>query len=150
MSGNAIERRDLVTAGLAAGALAATTGATTAEAASPARLTLHVLDVESGRPAGNLHVDLSALDGQTHRLIKTVTTAASGRPDQPLLEGDALKVGEYELLLHVAEYYSALGVKLANPPFLNRIPIRFSVAEAAAYHIPVLLTPWSYSTYRGS
>ena len=131
-------------------ALAATTGAANAQAVAGPRMTLHVLDVYSGKPAKNVQVDLSVLDGQTYRLIKTVNTTANGRPEAPVLSGEECKVGEYELLFHVADYYTGLGVKLPSLPFLNKVPVRFAVFEPAAYHIPLLLTPWSYSTYRGS
>lgn len=144
-----VERRGFLGGGLAVGALAATTGAA-AEALNPHRITLHVLDVYSGKPAANVRVDLSMLDGETYRPVKTVRTTVSGRPDAPVLSGEDCKVGEYELMFHVADYYSGLGVKLPNPPFLNKVPVRFAVFEPAAYHIPLLLTPWSYSTYRGS
>jgi 5-hydroxyisourate hydrolase len=147
---DAMERRDFLTAGLAVGALAATTGAANAQAAVGPRMTLHVLDVYSGKPAKGVQVDLSVLDGQTYRLIKTVHTTANGRPEAPVLNGEECKVGEYELLFHVADYYSGLGVKLPSLPFLNKVPVRFAVFEAAPFHIPLLLTPWSYSTYRGS
>jgi 5-hydroxyisourate hydrolase len=146
-----VERRDLLIGGAAAGALAAVTSpAAAAETLDPHRITLHVLDVYSGKPGANVRVDLSVLDGQAYRLMKTVNTPVSDRPADPVLSGDDLKVGEYELLFYVADYYSGLGVKLPNPPFLNKVPVRFAVFEPAAYHIPLLLTPWSYSTYRGS
>jgi 5-hydroxyisourate hydrolase len=147
---HSVERRDLLIGGAAAGALAAVTSPAAAETLDPHRITVHVLDVYSGKPGANVRVDLSVLDGQTFRLMKTVNTTVSGRPADPVLSGDDLKVGEYELLFYVADYYSGLGVKLPNPPFLNKVPVRFAVFEPAAYHIPLLLTPWSYSTYRGS
>jgi 5-hydroxyisourate hydrolase len=146
---DAIERRGFLTAGLALGAAAAVATPARAETVGP-RLTLHCLDVYSGKPAANMTVDLSVLDGQAYRLIKTVTTTPSGRPAAPVLAGEECKVGEYELLFHVADYYSGLGVKLPSLPFLNKVPVRFAVFEPAPYHIPLLLTPWSYSTYRGS
>jgi 5-hydroxyisourate hydrolase len=147
---DAIERRDFLTAGLALGALAATTAVASAQTLPPVRMTLHVLDVYSGKPAANVRVDLSILDGENYRLIKTVNTTVNGRPEGPVLSGEECKVGEYELLFHVADYYAGLGVKLPSLPFLNKVPVRFAVFEPAAYHIPLLLTPWSYSTYRGS
>jgi 5-hydroxyisourate hydrolase len=147
---DAVERRAFLTAGLAVGALAASSGGAAAQTAVSPRMTLHALDVYSGKPAANMRVDLSVLDGQNYRLIKTVSTTVSGRPDGPVLGGEECKVGEYELLFHVADYYADLGVKLPSLPFLNKVPVRFAVFEPAAYHIPLLLTPWSYSTYRGS
>ena len=148
---NQLERRDFLKAGLAVGgALAATSTAQAQTALPPHRLTLHVLDVYSGKPGANVKVDLSVLEGETYKLLKTVQTTVSGRPETPVLANDDCKVGEYELLFHVADYYSGLGVKLPSLPFLNKVPVRFAIFEPGAYHIPLLLTPWSYSTYRGS
>jgi 5-hydroxyisourate hydrolase len=146
---DAVERRDVLMAGLAIGALATTT-ASAAQDAPPSRITLHALDVYSGKPAANMRVDVSVLDGENYKLLKSVNTTVNGRPEAPVLSGEDLKVGEYELLFHVADYYSGLGAKLPSPPFLSKVPVRFAVFEPAAYHIPLLLTPWSYSTYRGS
>jgi 5-hydroxyisourate hydrolase len=145
-----IERRSFLTAGVALGAAAAAASGAKAENLPANRITLHALDVYSGKPAAHMTVDLSVLDGAAYRLIKTVQTTPSGRPESPVLSGDDCKIGEYELLFHVADYYSSLGVKLPSRPFLNKVPVRFTVFEPAAYHIPLLLTPWSYSTYRGS
>jgi len=145
-----VERRDVLAAGFALGAVAATSTVAKAQAGVAPRMTLHVLDVYSGKPAAKVRVDLSILDGDNYRLIKTVETTANGRPEAPVLSGDECKVGEYELLFHVADYYSGIGAKLPNPAFLNKVPVRFAVFEPGAYHIPLLLTPWSYSTYRGS
>jgi 5-hydroxyisourate hydrolase len=145
-----VGRRDFLTAGLAVGAVAASGSAAGAQAAPGPRMTLHVLDVYSGKPAFKVKVDLSMLDGETYKLIKTVETTINGRPAEPVLSGADCKLGEYELLFHVADYYNTLGAKLPSLPFLNKVPVRFAVSEAAPYHIPLLLTPWSYSTYRGS
>jgi 5-hydroxyisourate hydrolase len=146
-----VERRDFLKYGLALGSAVAATTAANAQAALPAhRLTLHVLDVYSGKPGNNVRVDVSVLEGASYRLLKTVQTTPSGRPAAPVLADDDLKVGEYELLFYVDDYYSGLGVKLPNPAFLKKVPVRFSIFEPNAYHIPLLLTPWSYSTYRGS
>jgi 5-hydroxyisourate hydrolase len=83
--------------------------------------------------------------------IKTVSTNADGRTDEPLLTGDALKQGTYELRFHVADYFAAAGVPMATPAFLDIVPVRFSIADPSAnYHVPLLVSPWSYSTYRGS
>jgi 5-hydroxyisourate hydrolase len=145
-----VERRELLIGGLAASVLTAAPGPAAAETLDPYRITLHVLDVFSGKPAANVRVDLSVLNGQAYRLIKTVNTTVSGRPAAPVLSGVEIELGEYELMFHVADYYSGRGVPLPNPPFLNKVPVRFAVFELSAYHIPLLLTPWSYSTYRGS
>jgi len=110
------------------------------------RLTTHVLDTAHGRPAAGLRVDLFSLD-DGRRLMKSVTTNADGRVDAPLLEGDAFRAGEYELLFHAGDYFKTGAAR----PFLNEVPVRFGIADASQhYHVPLLLTPWSYSTYRGS
>jgi 5-hydroxyisourate hydrolase len=110
------------------------------------RLTTHVLDTARGRPAAGLRIDLFTLD-DGRRLVKSVTTNGDGRADAPLLEGDAFRAGEYELLFHAGDYFKTG----AAPPFLNDIPVRFGVADPAQhYHVPLLLSPYSYSTYRGS
>jgi 5-hydroxyisourate hydrolase len=115
------------------------------------RLTLHAIDNFHGTPGAGMVCDLSVRDGDTYRPIKTVTTAANGRPPEPLLVDDALKAGQYELLMHVEAYFAALGVTLPSPNFLSRVPIRFRIRDAGQrYHLPVLFTPWGYSYYRGS
>jgi 5-hydroxyisourate hydrolase len=108
------------------------------------KLTTHVLDTASGRPGAGIEVDLSSLVGQQWRVLKTVRTNADGRTDAPLLEGDAFRPGAYELLFHVGSYFKAQG-------FLDLVPVRFVVTEAGAhYHVPLLCSPWGYTTYRGS
>ena len=115
------------------------------------QLTTHVLDTHAGLPAAGLAIDLFAVDGDTRTLIKSVTTNADGRIDGPLLQGDAFATGVYELAFHAGDYFRARGVQLPQPPFLDRITIRFGIADASAhYHVPLLVTPFSYSTYRGS
>jgi 5-hydroxyisourate hydrolase len=115
------------------------------------RLSTHVLDTVQGGPAADVRIDLSVREGDRYRLIKTVRTNADGRTDEPLLTAEALKPGQYELVFHVAEHFARQGAKQASPPFLDQIPLRFTVADANAhYHVPLLVTPWSYSTYRGS
>ncbi len=130
--------------------LALAAAAASAATAKPPRLTLHVLDVHRGKPAANLRVDLARLTDAGATPIKTIRTLANGRTEAPLLAGDELVPGEYELLLHTADYYRGLGVRQSEPPFLRQIPIRFAVFAPEPFHIPVLITPWSYSTYRGS
>jgi len=115
------------------------------------RLTTHVLDTARGRPGAGIAVQLFAIDGERRRLLASAITNADGRTDAPLLEGDDFAVGEYELLFAVADYFRASGAELAEPAFLDRIPLRFSIADAGAhYHVPLLVSPWSYSSYRGS
>ena len=116
------------------------------------RLTTHVLNIVAGRPAGQMRIDLYSIpaDG-SGRLLKSIVTNSDGRCDSPLLEGDALQGGSYELQFHVAEYFTRMKTPQSEPPFLDVVPIRFTVAGAAAhYHVPLLVSPWSYSTYRGS
>ena len=112
------------------------------------RLTTHVLDVAAGRPAAGMVVEL--LDGAGQRL-KRATTNADGRLDAPLLEGEAFKAGSYRLQFHVASYSRVHGVELASPPFLDVVAVDFGIADRSAhYHVPLLVAPHSYTTYRGS
>ena len=114
------------------------------------RLSTHVLDTASGRPAGGVRIELSMLDGERWRRLKTVQTNAEGRTDEPLLAGDELQAGRYELLFHIGDYFGR-GAPAPVVPFLDAVPVRFAIADAGAhYHIPLLCTPWSYATYRGS
>ncbi|MFW5832476.1 MAG: hydroxyisourate hydrolase [Pseudomonadota bacterium] len=114
------------------------------------RLTTHVLDTATGCPAAGLVLHLAALQPERRQLL-TATTNADGRLDGPLLEGDALRAGTYELVFEAAAYHRRTGQKLADPPFLDEVVIRFAIADPAAhYHVPLLLSPWSYTTYRGS
>ncbi len=115
------------------------------------RLTTHVLDTARGVPGAGIAIELYRHDGASPVNIKSVTTNEDGRCDAPLLEGPALTAGTYELVFHAGAYFRGLGLALPDPPFLDLIPIRFSIAdEGAHYHVPLLLSPWSYSTYRGS
>lgn len=113
----------------------------------PAKLSTHVLDLTTGRPAAGLVIQLLRT-GRAPMLLKTVTTNADGRTDAPLLDETTMAAGSYELVFHVREYFTARGVEC---PFLDQVPIRFSITDAkAGYHVPLLVTPWAYSTYRGS
>lgn len=115
------------------------------------RLTTHVLDTASGKPAAGLSIELFVIEKDGRRAIKSVATNDDGRVDAPLLSGDALQVGVYELVFHAGDYLRGQGLPLSEPPFLDIIPIRFGIAdEAAHYHVPLLISPYSYSTYRGS
>jgi 5-hydroxyisourate hydrolase len=117
-----------------------------------AGLTTHVLDTARGQPAAGVRIDVSVVeaDGRT-RLLKTVTTNAAGRCDAPLLAAGELRVGRYELLFHVAAYFRAAGVPLSDPPFYEQVPVRFAIAEREShYHVPLLVSPYGYVTYRGS
>ena len=115
------------------------------------RISTHVLDIARGVPAQGIAVELHLVTGAERRLIAAVTTNAEGRTDAPLLEGAALTKGNYRLVFEVALYYRGLGAKLPEPPFLDRVPLRFGVADASLhYHVPLLCSPWGYTTYRGS
>jgi 5-hydroxyisourate hydrolase len=114
------------------------------------RLTTHVLDTASGLPAAGLKIALYRVSGNSHRKIKEAVTNADGRCDAPLLEGKTFQTGQYELIFFVGDYLRAAGVSLSEPAFLDQIPIRFGMAEARHYHVPLLLSPYGYSTYRGS
>ncbi|MCB1884160.1 MAG: hydroxyisourate hydrolase [Geminicoccaceae bacterium] len=116
------------------------------------RLTTHVLDTASGAPAEGLKIELFRRDGSGPALLKTVRTNGDGRVDGPLLEGGEMAAGAYELVFHVGAYYAAgPGTAVADPPFLDEVPIRFGVSDPGAhYHVPLLLAPFGYTTYRGS
>ncbi|WEX10165.1 hydroxyisourate hydrolase [Chelativorans sp. AA-79] len=114
------------------------------------RLTTHVLDTAAGRPAAGMEITLYRLDGENRTYLKTVRTNADGRCDAPLLEGSAFAPGEYELIFEVGNYLRASQVALPAPAFLDRVPIRFGISELAHYHVPLLVSPYGYSTYRGS
>lgn len=117
------------------------------------RLSTHVLDVVTGGPARGVAVELRRLspDGAAEPVARAVTNA-DGRTDAPLLAGGELRAGTYELVFHVGDYFRARGTPgLAEPPFLDQVPIRFGIADPDGhYHVPLLVSPWSYSTYRGS
>jgi 2-oxo-4-hydroxy-4-carboxy-5-ureidoimidazoline decarboxylase len=116
------------------------------------RLSTHVLDTHSGKPAAGIKVELVELSelGQS-RVVARAITNSDGRTDQPLIHGRPLPIGRYELSFRVADYFAARGAPLSDPPFLDHIPLRFAVAEPEGHlHVPLLVTPWSYATYRGS
>ena len=114
------------------------------------RLTTHVLDTVRGQPAQGVVVHLERLGPDRVDLV-TATTNADGRLDVPLLEGDTMRPGPYQLRFEAGNYHRSLGVALDDPAFLDEVVIRFAIADPAAhYHVPLLLTPWSYATYRGS
>jgi hydroxyisourate hydrolase len=117
-----------------------------------AGVTTHVLDVTSGGPAEGVRVELYELAASSERkLIADVTTNADGRTDKPLISAEQARSGRFELIFHASDYFRRRRTELADPPFLDIIPIRFGVADPKAhYHMPLLVSPWSYSTYRGS
>ncbi len=115
------------------------------------KLTTHVLDTASGRPAGGLAITLHMREGTVFKPLKTVTTNADGRCDAPLLSGAEMEAGVYELVFHAGDYLRGAGVALPDPAFLDVIPIRFGIADPDShYHVPLLISPYGYSTYRGS
>ena len=115
-------------------------------------LSTHVLDTMHGSPAGGMRVALFTTQGEQATLVKRFELNADGRnPDGPLYDHASLKVGTYRLVFDVAGSFKARGVKLPEPNFLNQVSLDFGVADASAhYHVPLLVSPWSYSTYRGS
>jgi hydroxyisourate hydrolase len=117
-----------------------------------AGVTTHVLDVTSGWPAQGVRVELYELaDGSERKLVADVTTNADGRTDKPLMSADQARAGRFELIFHVGDYFRRRRAELADPPFLEVVPIRFGVADPQEhYHVPLIVSPWSYSTYRGS
>ena len=116
-----------------------------------AGITTHVLDANSGRPVAGVRIDLSAMDGATWKLVKTVTTNADGRTDAPLVKPDDAKLGEFELVFHIDEHFHKQQDASVVQPFVDRAVVRFSVYDAKQhYHVPLLCTPGSCTTYRGS
>ena len=115
------------------------------------KLSTHVLDTVHGCPAQGVRIELYRLGQNGRSLLKTTTTNHDSHCDEPLLQNEALTEGRYELVFYTGEYFAAKGALQSSPPFLDDIPIRFAVADAAQnYHVPLVVTPWTYSTYRGS
>lgn len=117
------------------------------------RLTTHVLDTAHGRPAAGMAIELWRIDKESgqRNLLKTLRTNEDGRASAPLLAEGELAVGTYELVFMVGEYFDRHGATTATPPFLDKVPVRFGVANPDAhYHVPLLASPWAYTTYRGS
>ncbi len=115
-----------------------------------AKLSTHVLDTAAGRPAAGVSIELWRKSGSEWELVTTTQTNADGRTDSPLLSGEQVRTGEYRLVFDVASYYRAQGHPDAGA-FLTEVPLAFRIPDAAAgYHVPLLVSPWSYTTYRGS
>ena len=122
-----------------------------AQATGMPGLTTHMLDVASGKPAEGVRIDFAVLDSDVYRPIRTVHTNADGRNSEPLLTAETMKVGQYQLVFHIADYFTKLGTVLSNPPFLDQAVIQFGIADAMShYHVPLLASPWTYTTSRGS
>lgn len=117
-----------------------------------AGLTTHVLDTARGRPAEGVEVELFELDADGGRTrLAVVRTNAHGRTDKPLIAPEAARVGTFELVFRIGGYFAGQRAPVADPPFLSDVPIRFSIADPQAhYHVPLVVSPWGYSTYRGS
>lgn len=115
------------------------------------RLSTHVLDTYAGRPAVGMAIELHEIVGDRHHRLAATVTNADGRTDQPLIAGRPLPIGRYELRFAVGDHFRRKGIEVGDPPFLDIVPLRFSIAEPEGHHhVPLLCTPWSYSTYRGS
>ena len=115
------------------------------------KLSTHVLDTAHGKPAADLRLELYELNGNFRQLVMAAMTNQDGRTDALLLSPEAMHVGTFELLFYVGDYFERLGLDLPNPKFLDVVPIRFSIFDKKQnYHVPLLVSPYSYSTYRGS
>lgn len=113
-------------------------------------LTTHVLDTARGRPAEGLRIALHRLDGETREALAEMRTNADGRTDRPILPEAGFATGTYELTFHCGDYLARTHPAADGPAFLDVVPLRFVMAEAAHYHVPLLLSPYGYTTYRGS
>jgi 5-hydroxyisourate hydrolase len=117
----------------------------------PAKLSTHVLDTAHGGPAAGMKIELWSLDGVERSLVAEARTNSDGRTDLPLLAADEMKVGQYEILFFVGDYFAAKSLAMPKIRFLDKVPVRFGIADAGtSYHVPLLVSPWAYSTYRGS
>ena len=115
-----------------------------------AKLTTHVLDVYSGKPGKNIKVELFFLNGKDREVINSLILNNDGRSDKPLAEEDKFKLGKYELVFYIGDYFKEI-IKSEKQPFLDDVVVRFNISNNKEnYHVPLLVTPWSYSTYRGS
>ena len=117
----------------------------------PAKLSTHVLDTTHGCPASGMKIELGSLDGEERTLVVTAKTNPEGRTEAPLLAADEMQAGQYEIIFFVGDYFAAKSANLPKLRFLDKVPVRIGLADAgASYHVPLLCSPWAYSTYRGS
>lgn len=115
------------------------------------KLSTHVLDITLGKPGAGVKVELYAVEAGGKTLLKSEVTNHDGRCNAPLLEGAALKVGQYELVFAAGDYFDAQGLALPSPKFIDRVTLAFGIADPEQnYHVPLVVSPWAYSTYRGS
>jgi 5-hydroxyisourate hydrolase len=116
-----------------------------------ARLSTHILDLSRGMPANGVRIELFRIEGEGRAFVASAVTNRDGRTDEPLLPADSLPRGVFELVFHAGDYFRAIGIPLSDPPFLDQVLIRFGIDPAmGGYHVPLLLSPYGYSTYRGS
>ena len=145
------DRRQFIQAGLAIGALAAAGTATAQAQKLPPKLSTHALDTYTGKQAAGIRIDLYAVEGDSRKLLKSVRANDEGRVTENLLNENDIKVGRYEIVFHVAEYYKRTGVQQTAPEFLDVVPIRIAIYDATSrYHVPLYFSPWGFMTYRGS
>jgi 5-hydroxyisourate hydrolase len=115
------------------------------------KLSTHVLDTTLGKPGIGVKLELYAIDAGVKTILKTEMTNQDGRCNAPLLEGEAFKAGHYELVFAAGDYFDSQGVTLPNPKFIDRVTLAFGIADVTQnYHVPLVVSPWAYSTYRGS
>ncbi|MES2742782.1 MAG: hydroxyisourate hydrolase [Pseudomonadota bacterium] len=115
------------------------------------KLSTHVLDIAHGKPGAGVALALYAVGPAGRHLLKTAVTNADGRCGAPLLEGEAMRPGQYELVFQAGDYFAGLGVSLPQPRFIDQVTVAFGIADGEQhYHVPLVVSPWSYSTYRGS
>ena len=115
------------------------------------KLSTHVLDTTRGTPGAGVRIELYAITISERRLLKQDITNADGRCTTPLLEGETMRAGQYELVFAAGDYFAAQGVTLPSPRFVDKVTLAFGIADPTQnYHVPLVVTPWSYSTYRGS
>jgi 5-hydroxyisourate hydrolase len=115
------------------------------------KLTTHILDITRGSPAAGMKIELWSLAGENRTLLKAAQTGSDGRTERPLLTGDEMTAGTFELVFFVGDYFASRAAPSSKIRFLDQVPVRFGIADVkASYHIPLLCSPWAYSTYRGS